>query len=76
MTTCAGPLDAMLRSLVLGICGKNGHDATIEEARRRFTEHSAGTKLIGADLRAAVYRSVVAKAGVVSFYTVRYFCFM
>ena len=39
---------------MLGKMGRNGHQDTIAEARKRFADHCSGTKALPADLRAAV----------------------
>ena len=49
-----GHLDAMLRNLVIGKMGSNGHEDTITEANKRFEAHCAGTKVLPADVRRAV----------------------
>ena len=59
-----GHLTALLRSLVIGMLGHNGHEATVEECRRRFQDHCEGTAEIPADLRSAVYRTVIANGGI------------
>ena len=46
-------LDAMLRTLVLGKMGRNGDEAVIAEARKRFEAHCGGAT-IPADLRGPV----------------------
>ena len=57
-----GHLDALLRGLVLGRLGKCGHPETVAEAQKRFTAHCKGEASLPADLRTAVY-STVLKAG-------------
>lgn len=54
-----GHLDAMLRALILRVLGKNGHKDVVEEANRRFQAHSSGGDQISADLRSAVYATVL-----------------
>ncbi|XP_032890816.1 puromycin-sensitive aminopeptidase isoform X2 [Amblyraja radiata] len=54
-----GHLDALLRSLILGMLGKAGHQPTIEEARRRFKDHVEGRLVLSADLRSPVYLTVL-----------------
>ena len=54
-----GHLDALLRGLVLGCMGRSGDEATITEARKRFEAHCKGESTIPADLRSAVYGTVV-----------------
>ena len=44
----------MLRTLVLGKMGRNGDEAVIAEARKRFEAHCGGTATIPADLRGPV----------------------
>ena len=39
--------------------GHSGHEATVEECRRRFEAHCNGDSLITADLRGAVYSTVM-----------------
>ncbi|XP_014243033.1 puromycin-sensitive aminopeptidase [Cimex lectularius] len=52
-------LDTLLRSLVLSRLGWYGDEDTIKEAKRRFKAHVTGEHLIPADLRAAVYKTVL-----------------
>ncbi|XP_078355734.1 puromycin-sensitive aminopeptidase-like, partial [Oculina patagonica] len=54
-----GHLDALLRGLVLGCMGRSGDQATIAEARKRFDAHCKGESTIPADLRSAVYSTVL-----------------
>lgn len=58
----AGPLDAMLRGLVLKYLGLCGDEATITEARQRFAKHCSG-HLLPADLRSPVYSTVLRHGG-------------
>lgn len=51
-------LQGMCRATILRTLGVNGDQETIDEAKRRFEAHLAGT-LIAADLRSAVYSSVL-----------------
>ncbi len=44
----------MCRATILRTLGTNGDVETVEEAKRRFEAHLAGTSVIPADLRAAV----------------------
>jgi len=53
------PLTAMLRSVVIERLGECGDEAVINEARKRFKAHCSEEHLIGADLRTAVYRTVL-----------------
>jgi len=62
-----GHLTAMLRSLVIGRLGRAGDHAVIEEARKRFVSHCEGKAALSADLRHAVY-STVLKHGTVADY--------
>jgi len=55
-----GHLDALLRSLVIGRLGKLGDEDTVAECRKRFEAHRSGGDKIQADLRAAVYGTVIA----------------
>ena len=48
--------------MVLGRLGKCGHAETVSEAQERFTAHCKGESILPADLRTAVY-STVLKAG-------------
>ena len=52
----------LLRSTTLSMIGLNGHEATINEAKRRFDDHVSGKTLLPADLRGAVY-CIVAQNG-------------
>ncbi|KAF6202747.1 hypothetical protein GE061_003149 [Apolygus lucorum] len=54
-----GHMDTLLRSLVIGRLGWYGDEETIAEAKKRFNAHVAGECIIPADLRAAVYKSVL-----------------
>ncbi|XP_030076716.1 puromycin-sensitive aminopeptidase isoform X1 [Microcaecilia unicolor] len=54
-----GHLDALLRALVLGKLGKAGYQPMLEEARRRFKDHVEGKQPLLADLRSAVYVTVL-----------------
>lgn len=54
-----GHLDALLRGLVIGRLGTYGHEATVAEARKRFEAHCNGEATIPADLRSAVYSTVL-----------------
>lgn len=54
-----GPLDAMLRGLVLARLGRYGDESAITEAKKRFEDHCSGAKSIPADLRNAVYVTVL-----------------
>jgi len=54
-----GYLTAMLRALVLGRVGSYGLKEAVEEAQKRFAQHVDGTNLIPADLRSAVYATVL-----------------
>ena len=50
-----GPLDSMLRSLVLGQYCHYGNKKTIEEAQQRFIAHVNKTALVPSDLKGVVY---------------------
>lgn len=54
-------LQSICRSTVLKVLGKIGDEETIDEAKRRFSNHLNGD-LISADLRTAVYTAVLADA--------------
>ncbi|XP_071942533.1 puromycin-sensitive aminopeptidase-like [Antedon mediterranea] len=54
-----GHLDALLRSLVIRIMGRNGHPHAVEEARKRFKDHASNVNILPADLRAPVYNTVL-----------------
>jgi puromycin-sensitive aminopeptidase len=62
-----GHLTTMLRSLVVGRLGRAGDQSVIAEARKRFAAHCDGTAPLPADLRNAVY-STVLKHGTVADY--------
>lgn len=51
-------LTGMCRATILRTLGVNGDQETIDEAKRRFSQHLAG-QVIPADLRAAVYSSIL-----------------
>ena len=55
----SGHLDALLRGLIIGRLGKYGHPATVAEAQKRFEAHCKGESTIPADLRSAVYSTVL-----------------
>ena len=42
------------------VMGRNGHPHAVDEARKRFKDHCAGTADVTADLRAPVYVTVLA----------------
>jgi puromycin-sensitive aminopeptidase len=50
----------LLRMIVLARMGVFGHEATVREARKRFKEHLSGENVLPADLRSAVYATVMA----------------
>ncbi|XP_071496767.1 puromycin-sensitive aminopeptidase-like [Diadema antillarum] len=52
-------LNALLRALAIRVMGRNGHEPTVEEARRRFKAHRSGGDQLPADLRNAVYLIVL-----------------
>ncbi|XP_071496588.1 puromycin-sensitive aminopeptidase-like [Diadema antillarum] len=52
-------LNALLRALSIRVMGRNGHEPTVEEARRRFKAHHSGGDQLPADLRNAVYLIVL-----------------
>jgi len=54
-----GYLTAMLRALVLGRVGSYGLKDAVAEAKKRFAQHIDGKKTIPADLRGAVYATVL-----------------
>ena len=54
-------LEGMCRGTILRTLGINGDAGTIAEAKKRFEGHLKG-ELIPADLRSAVYRSVLSDA--------------
>jgi len=56
-------LDTLLRGLVLGRLGTNGHQPTIEEARKRFKEFLSNPDSLPVDLRGAVYEIVLSNGG-------------
>jgi len=52
----------MCRGTILRTLGINGDAATIDEAKKRFAAHLSGEASIPADLRTAVYASVLSEA--------------
>lgn len=52
--------NGLLRSLIIMKMGAMGHEETLAEARKRFGDHLSGNAQIPADLRASVYRAVMA----------------
>jgi len=59
-------LQGMCRASILSMLGLNGDEDTIAEAKKRFEDHLDG-KLINADLRSAVYSSVLTEADEATF---------
>jgi len=57
---CLAP---MLREVVLGTMGSCGHKDTVAEANRRFNDHAEGKVTLRADLRAFVFKTVLANGG-------------
>ncbi len=57
----------MLRTLVIGWMGRNGDEATVTEAKKRFQDHCAGTKTIPADLRGPVSSRQISNVFVISY---------
>ena len=53
-----GHLDALLRGLALSVMGRSD-TPTLAEARERFDSHCKGESTIPADLRSAVYSTVM-----------------
>lgn len=45
--------------MIIGRLGKYGHPATVAEAQKRFEAHCKGESTISADLRSAVYSTVL-----------------
>ena len=45
--------------MIIGRLGKYGHPATVAEAQKRFEAHCKGESTIPADLRSAVYSTVL-----------------
>ena len=54
-----GHLDALLRGLIIACLGKYGKADTVAEANKRFDAHCKGESAIPADLRSAVYGTVL-----------------
>lgn len=55
-----GPLDVMLRSLVIGQLGKYDHRDTITEAKKKFDGHLCGSDPLHADLKSVVFSTSLA----------------
>lgn len=55
----AGHVDTLLRTLVLSRLGWYGDESVIAESKKRFADHVSGAAVIPADLRSAVYKSVL-----------------
>lgn len=51
--------DKLLRPLVLARMGLSGHPDVVSEAKKRFAKHVSGEKQVMADLRAAIYATVL-----------------
>lgn len=58
--THAGPLDVMLRSLMIGQMGKYDHAETVQEAKKKFDCHVCGSEPLQADLKSAVFSTCIA----------------
>jgi hypothetical protein len=56
-----GHTDGLLRALVINRLISHGDKQTINEAEKLFDQHLKGDIKISADLRSAVYRSVLSK---------------
>ncbi|XP_068751951.1 puromycin-sensitive aminopeptidase-like [Montipora capricornis] len=54
-----GHLDALLRGLIIACLGKFGRQDIVTEGRKRFQAHCKGESTIPADLRSAVYGTVL-----------------
>lgn len=54
-----GHLDALLRGLIIARLGKYGKADVVAEANKRFDAHCKGESAISADLRSAVYGTVL-----------------
>ena len=54
-----GHLDALLRGLIIACLGKFGRQDIVAEARKRFQAHCKGESTVPADLRSAVYGTVL-----------------
>ncbi|XP_044168747.1 puromycin-sensitive aminopeptidase-like isoform X1 [Acropora millepora] len=54
-----GHLDALLRGLIIACLGKYGKADVVAEANKRFDAHCKGESAIPADLRSAVYGTVL-----------------
>ena len=52
-------LTALLRSLAVGMLGRHGHAATLEEANKRFRAHINEESSLHADLRSPVYQAAL-----------------
>ena len=61
-------MDALLRSLVIGKLGYYGHQKTVEEAKERVLDHAKETRVLPADLRVPVWRSITTKIKTIVFY--------
>lgn len=59
MELCAGHLDTLLRSLVLGRLASYGDQEVVKESKLRFMQHVNNSTPVPADLRSVVYRSVL-----------------
>ena len=51
----SGPLDAMLRSLVIGLMGRNGDAEIIAEAKKKFNSHVTNEDPIDANLKSVIF---------------------
>lgn len=51
--------DKLLRPVILARMGLSGHPDVVSEAKQRFAQHVSGDKKLPADLRAAIYATVL-----------------
>jgi len=54
------PLDVMLRSLVIGLMGKNGDAGVKAEAKKRFDSLMTGGEAIDSNLKSVVFTLAMA----------------
>ena len=59
----AGPLDVMLRSLVINQMGRNGDSDVIAEAKKRFHHHVTSGDPIDSNLKSAIFSLSLASGG-------------
>ena len=60
-------IDALMRSQVLNRLQLSGFEPVIDEAKKRFRDHLSGSKVINANLRSVIYRTVARYSSIQEF---------